>query len=700
MGKPWIEDAKRYEAIDDVADVGIHQTAAIREFLAHDNNQRTVVLAPKGCGKTLLIKHKRHSLQNRGYEMLPSNQLVSLAPGYSPPFDDDRTRHIRENPQYWSTLWQIALAIAVLRSEPKTSLDLRASPLRVIVENKEMVDAFHIFVQLLYLQPREYFEVVKVFQAHLLPAFSRSHSQRALFIDNVDECFGHHLNREKRSGLHGQIANEFWHDAQVGLLMAVRQMAGHNPHVKIFATIRTEAFSARQSVIPDLANVRSHIVSIKFDYEDLKHIFEENIKQESDERLVEPNASDLFTRFVGREAVRIRHLYTGKPEHIFDYIYRHTLGRPRDFMTIGREISSLRRDRRTPEDVREAVNRAAAEIAKSYLTEVAPHFTWFDQNILFQQLDGNVLSPEDMRRVARSYDNTARKLESPWLSEGGNGASALADLYGAGLIGIVKPHQVTSGQVEHFESVFDMNVSVSRTKKELPASKSYLVHNVFGSYLRLLYTPDRWRAHTVNIIAPRKKWFEADGLMYVMQLDICESEIIRDDPVRGGAFRPIFDEAVKDALDSINFFEWVGGDGVALADRNGYVLIRAANQIARALKASMLNANVRVGLDFGPVKIGVNERGERRFEQGRPPVRSARLQAASAPDHLLTLPAVVETLAEFEVGWPFFDIALHHKDFRAQKTEQGWSIQEKSRDGEAEYVDRLVALNLRDLKIE
>ncbi len=701
MGKPWIEDAKEYHVIDDISETGIHQTSVIQEYLKHDNTQRTVVLAPKGCGKTLLIKHKRKLLQNRGYDMLPSNQLVSLAPGYAPPFDDERTRHIRESKQYWSTLWQIALSIAVLRGDPRGSFDLNATALRAIADNKDLVDPFHIFVQLLYLQPREYFEVVREYQARLLPAFSRSHSQVALFIDNVDECFGHHLTRERRSGLHGQIANEFWHDAQVGLLMAVRQIAGHNPHVKVFATIRTEAFRARQSEIPDLANVRAHMISIKFDYDDLRHIFIDNIKAESPDRLVDPNAADPFVRFVGADAVKIRHPFTGKMEHIFDYIRRHTFGRPRDFMTIGREISALRRERRTPEEVRLAVNRAAAELAKAYLTEVSPHFIWFDEDIMFGALDANVLEPHHLRKVARTYDTAARKHESRWLAEGGTGSSALADMYASGLIGTTRPHSVTSGQVQHFESVFDMHTSIQRERQELPTSKNYLVHNVLGSYLRQRYTPDKWRAHTVNIIAPDQKWFDPDGLMYVMQMDICDSEMIRSDPVRASAFRPIFDAIVEEVLDGIEFHENVGGDGAAFADRNGYILIRAAHRIAAELKKSLLDANVRVGLDFGPVTSGEHpDTGARRLEQGRPVTRSARLQAASAPGHLLTLPAVVDSLSEYEANWPFFDLQPSHKQFRAKHVGQGWSIAEKAKPGEPETVERLVALPLHELKIE
>src|SRR5262245_59853224 len=102
MAKPWIEDEKAYEAIEALADSGIYQTTTVREYLDVEKQQRTVVLAPKGCGKTLLIRHKRKTLQDQtGWTLLPQNQLTSQPP-YAPGFDNERMSHIREHPEYWS----------------------------------------------------------------------------------------------------------------------------------------------------------------------------------------------------------------------------------------------------------------------------------------------------------------------------------------------------------------------------------------------------------------------------------------------------------------------------------------------------------------------------------------------------------------------------------------------------------------------
>jgi hypothetical protein len=689
-----------FDTIDDLEGTIIHQTSAIRDFLALSNIQKTVVAAPKGCGKTLLIKLKRRSLQNRGYTLLPKNQLVARPPGYAPPFAQDLNRHIRESPQYWSTLWQVAITSAVLKLSDMANMAHLQSALKSVFENEHLADPFQIFMQLLHFRPKDFFDMSRDYQSYLLPVFMKHHTQTAVFIDNVDEFFGHHLKDTSRSGLHGEIAKEFWFDAQIGLLMAVRQIAGHNPHVKIFAAIRTEAFSEKQLSIPDLANVRSHLVTVKFDAEDLRQIFVENIGAESADRLYDAAAADPFERLVGPKSVRLRHPYTGRNEDVFGYVARHTLGRPRDFMTIGKHISELRKTQRDPEQVKAAVNAAATEIATSYITEVSPHLNWFDQDVLFGLIDGNTFDTARVKAMARGYDTAIKRKESAWVNKG-DGQNAFATLYAAGLLGIARDHTFRPGPVQHFESVFDLNGHTVRDLRSVPDAKSYLVHNVLGSYLRHRNTTNSWRPNTINIISPGENWTENDDFKFVAQIDVFESEAIRNDPIKSSFFRELFDGALLRAADCIDYKELVGGDGAALADSNGYILVRAVQRMAEELQGSLLNASVRVGLDFGPVRITQSaDKGARRLDQGPSIIRSARLQNSSKPDYLLTVPEVVKKLQTYEINWPFFRLEPAAVGFGAAWNGTEWTINAKTPENGGSKAPELIALPLLQFKIE
>ncbi len=88
MPNPWILDAREFEATSDLPQSGLFVNDAITDFLSRENTVRTIVLAPKGCGKTLLIKYKRKALEKSGfrllpdekYRLLPDQKLVDVPP--------------------------------------------------------------------------------------------------------------------------------------------------------------------------------------------------------------------------------------------------------------------------------------------------------------------------------------------------------------------------------------------------------------------------------------------------------------------------------------------------------------------------------------------------------------------------------------------------------------------------------------------
>ena len=65
-------------------------------------------------------------------------------------------------------------------------------------------------------------------------------------------------------------------------------------------------------------------------------------------------------------------------ELVFHYIYRHTLGRPRDLMTIGQKLSDLAPEERSEVTIKRAVNLAATDIAHEYLNEIRPYMGSID----------------------------------------------------------------------------------------------------------------------------------------------------------------------------------------------------------------------------------------------------------------------------------------------------------------------------------
>ena len=90
-------------------------------------------------------------------------------------------------------------------------------------------------------------------------------------------------------------------------------------------------------------------VDIVYSIESLCEIFANNIRREQASRLVLPDRvkDEPVAAFFG--TTHVTHGYTGEREDLFDYVCRHTLLRPRDFMTIGQRVSAMRPSERAEE---------------------------------------------------------------------------------------------------------------------------------------------------------------------------------------------------------------------------------------------------------------------------------------------------------------------------------------------------------------
>ena len=79
---PWIEDARDLDNADQLlqsANGILEKTPAIADFLRNDTKKR-IIVAPKGYGKTFLLKCKRTLLQKDSARAfcLPENSMVDV----------------------------------------------------------------------------------------------------------------------------------------------------------------------------------------------------------------------------------------------------------------------------------------------------------------------------------------------------------------------------------------------------------------------------------------------------------------------------------------------------------------------------------------------------------------------------------------------------------------------------------------------
>ncbi len=113
----WVEDAQQLtEPRDLTSSQGsvLLRTTEVEEFLSNLNLSSHALVAPKGFGKTLVLKLKRISLQENEYRCFPFSPIVDR-PSNKPPILPNEIINVLESSDNWETLWNIAFSICLIK---------------------------------------------------------------------------------------------------------------------------------------------------------------------------------------------------------------------------------------------------------------------------------------------------------------------------------------------------------------------------------------------------------------------------------------------------------------------------------------------------------------------------------------------------------------------------------------------------------
>ena len=372
----WIIDASEMDAEDILSFRSnlLHPNPEIRSFLKPDNKGTTIVIAPKGFGKTLLLKAKRLSIQDKYAHILPSGALVEKPSGLPSVIPTSDYGDLRDSEGYWRSVWLLSFTIAVLKATDYVPGRCSRS-LKAIFQDDNLLSVWEIFDHILSASVNTYHQLNNDYNDALLPGFRRLHEfdghlrrqyRRVLRRRPArDEC------RARASGGGGRVKRSFWHLAQYGIAAAARELSHINTHVKIYVSIRKEVL---QGIIGDTyfgQQLRSKSLIVSYTDSDLLEIVHKNIAHSDAEDLADPRSNDPVSAFFGPLS-RVTHPTTGDEEEVLGFWLRHTLGRPRDVVSIGKAIASIPPANRSERKVREAVRSEAKTIATAYFAEMAP----------------------------------------------------------------------------------------------------------------------------------------------------------------------------------------------------------------------------------------------------------------------------------------------------------------------------------------
>ena len=463
-GQSWATDANQIDILD--LDQVLFRNDMINDFL--EGKHRHFISATKGFGKTLLLTCKRQLLTRS------SSQPLTMVPEGRPYLDfmsEMRTLSFKyekplSNLSTTKRLWSAALRISAVSHHPgvidrSEATEIAAFPDRIRRWLSGVkIQPTVVFKELTSLRVGELNQLIDRTENFLDQKMRQIHGGTHFFIDKVDQAI-HHLSRDA------------WIAIQAGLIEAAWETMNANPHVKIFASIRQEAFVNYQSDIK--SNLFAATTNLNYSEEELQSLL--------DQLAGCYEGCRSFAEFLGLNVVR--HGRRPTPEDSFQYVRRHTCGRPRDLVAIASVVSS-QRSSLDEKRLRELVQQTSSTVIVSNIFDEVRVFLNClgdrDARLRFlASIPCNILEKPRAIHVCEVFNG----LEPGTLELYGEDSSAIhhpfRDLYFTGLLGILQCDPESGKTIQRFRKPHD---SLTQSSAELPDSEIFLIHPALNAFIR------------------------------------------------------------------------------------------------------------------------------------------------------------------------------------------------------------------------
>ncbi len=596
--RAWTVDADDIRVADDFDESLLHRTPEIDAFLAPDRDDKFIVIGTKGFGKTLLLKAKRILYQREGKAAcLPVGNLLDKPIG-DKIFGRESLAFFADSPLPWSKVWLTAIALAVLK-HGRAIEGLKVGPrLTNLLRDDQLHGVIDHFVRLLDLSPSDLQRCAVDTDGHLVPRLRVLKTPVTIFIDGIDEYFNKHVEdgpyHQSNPFVTGELSPKVWHFAQLGLVEVAYQLRRINHHLKVFAAIRKEAYAMLPRRTAMAQQYRGSAVDIVYSPLSLREIFVNNVRLVKADRMVRPNRSrsSPLEAFLGRSSVTDP--YTREEEDALEYLCRHTLLRPRDLMTIGERLAALRPDERRHElHLKQAVDRAASEIAQEYLAEVAPYIGEIDLDPLWRRVPGQILTRAEV------------ELLEPRADEGG-ARRVLPVLHRVGLLGHVQHDRIRGEWRQRFLRPGEATLEPDDS---LPAASHYLLHPVLSSLIGSLNPGYLQRVDRTNIVGYDRPWRDplqpADFVAHEHMSCVLKADVHGFGALmqagQDGPIRRALEDALRQRAPAAAIVE-SSGDTVLVAADDPIALAQAARHLIDQVYAVPGQPLLRVALHYGSVQ--------------------------------------------------------------------------------------------------
>jgi hypothetical protein len=357
----WSFEAAEIADREDLESRPIYRTPAIEAFLHSEKSTKRIISGLKGTGKTLFLKVISHHYRRLGgVTLIPKNQLTERLYSIDYDFSGEKAKAWASN-ERWKHVWRTVLSVLVLKAVGQA---VPPQLQTIFPDTLGLSVAGHLSAAI-----RSRAVSLEKFQ-QLFPEILDSPIQSitqpvALFLDNIDEAFARHsgydlyldsVQPQRQLGAHSY---RLWLSGQIGFVLALRELSARNEHLKLFGTVRSEAI--RDNPTPTAFNAQAMVLDLSYSPSELRSIFEiklQALRETSPQSFSRPSERDLIKAFFLFDEIKhtsVKANGDAYSEDTFDYLRRHTRGRPRELDFIGYGLEMIRPELRTPDRVRELV---------------------------------------------------------------------------------------------------------------------------------------------------------------------------------------------------------------------------------------------------------------------------------------------------------------------------------------------------------
>jgi hypothetical protein len=503
----WIDEGSK---INDFS--MIYKNGTIETFL--NDPEKHFIISGKGIGKTVLLRYKRHQMEKKvsGVLFLPSDQShVGFVENLTETLSSIQTTQF-SSVEFCENFWRLAIQIYLLSNSSisesaltelkedvsliaSSSINLNNDFVFLLKNGRGIHTVCNHFMSMGYNKLQELFRI-----SYLISDFLKKNIQKPIyyFFDRFDQAL-------KYSN------DEIWYSMQQGLLEATWSIMKNNSDIKIYLSLRQEAYDAHSSI--NKQSMAANVSLISYTSKELKELIEGLVKFYEGKNSLED--------FLGID--KFNNTVTHDDEDIYQFMNRYSLGRPRDFIVfcgklseiVGYKFNSV--EERANQLKNSIITSSASSIISSLHDEVCMLLKCLYTKEKFENFvklfSHNILTFEELQNCCNKYnDLNCSKKCSTCKKDSPEKKHPFCDLYIMGLLGKIKRRDVNSELRQVFKSPYE---DITKAGIYGDSEGYYLIHPALRYYITQLKNESgsTYELYNCLLIGDDLPWTEKDVIV-------------------------------------------------------------------------------------------------------------------------------------------------------------------------------------------